>query len=303
MSKKEFNVPPVIFPSGGNPNINIPSQRRQPIRPPFNPNQNLPFMSFDMGSSTIPSTSFSTPLFNTQSSPGIGNFEEELPLLEELGINTRQIWKKTVSILNPFKISPNLHEDADLSAGRNGNLDVYRCLSLIGYCMLPMVIFSALSLFLPQGGVVVFGLAALFVIWSTRVCTRLLVELASCGDEHRVPDNFLKDGVVVLQDTSVAPRGLRRRSCRGDSWVPKLKTAAGSADREGGGPSPPPRLEKTYAVNESIGLKHEVEALRGQLVAANTYVERCKTSTLQAKEAYLTIRAEVEELEKKLDDL
>ncbi|KAF9606282.1 hypothetical protein IFM89_024191 [Coptis chinensis] len=46
-----------------------------------------------------------------------------------------------------------------------------------------------------------------------------------------------------------------------------------------------------------------MEALRGQLVAANTYAERCKTSTLQAKEAYLTIRAEVEELEKKLDDL
>ncbi|KAF9604283.1 hypothetical protein IFM89_004989 [Coptis chinensis] len=56
-------------------------------------------------------------------------------------------------------------------------------------------------------------------------------------------------------------------------------------------------------VNESIGLEHEVEALRVQLVAANTYAERYKTSTLQAKEAYLTIRAEVEELEKKLDDL
>ncbi|KAF9594109.1 hypothetical protein IFM89_027427 [Coptis chinensis] len=62
-------------------------------------------------------------------------------------------------------------------------------------------------------------------------------------------------------------------------------------------------MNKTSAVNESIGLKHEVEALRGQLVAVNTYAERCKTSTLQAKEAYLTIRAEVEELEKKLDDL
>ncbi|PIA28298.1 hypothetical protein AQUCO_07200153v1 [Aquilegia coerulea] len=239
---REFNVPPVVFPSGGNPS-GIPQQRRAQPTAPFQPtttttrstpNPNLPFMSFEIGS-TVPSTSFHTPVFGNNSNigiggggiGGIGGFEDELPLLEELGINTRQIWRKTTSILNPFRINANLHEDADLSgpflflmafglfqllagklhfgiilgwvtvaslflyvvfnmlAGKNGNLDVYRCLSLIGYCMLPMVIFSALSLFVPQGGVVVFGMAAVFVIWSTRVCTRLLVELASCGDEHR----------------------------------------------------------------------------------------------------------------------
>ncbi|WOG97714.1 hypothetical protein DCAR_0417055 [Daucus carota subsp. sativus] len=132
-----------------------------------------------------------------------------------------------MSILNPFRVKPDLHEDSDLSgpflflmafglfqllagklhfgiilgwvtvsalflyvvfnmlAGRNGNLDLYRCLSLIGYCMLPIVILSALSLFVPQGGGVILGVTGVFVIWSTRVCTRLLVELASCGDEHR----------------------------------------------------------------------------------------------------------------------
>ena len=158
---------------------------------------------------------------------GSTSFEDEPPLLEELGINTKQIWNKTISILNPFRVKSDLHEDADLSgpflflmafglfqllagklhfgiilgwvtvaslflyvvfnmlAGRNGNLDLYRCLSLIGYCMLPIVIFSALALFLPQGGVLVFGMMGVFVIWATRVCTRLLVELASCGDEHR----------------------------------------------------------------------------------------------------------------------
>ncbi|KAF8396421.1 hypothetical protein HHK36_018040 [Tetracentron sinense] len=73
----------------------------------------------------------------------------------------------------------------NMLAGRNGNLDLYRCLSLLGYCMLPVVILSAFSLFVPQGGVVIFSLAAVFVLWSTRLCTRLLVELASCGDEHR----------------------------------------------------------------------------------------------------------------------
>ncbi|URE02510.1 hypothetical protein MUK42_20713 [Musa troglodytarum] len=233
---KEFSVPPVVFPSSlGNPNV--PQQRRAPGAAPFQPprpsnpgpaNPSLPFMSFDVGSA--PASSSSAPVFAPAAGGGFsvsGSFEDVPPLLEELGINTRQIWRKTISILNPFRVNPNLHEDADLSgpflflmafglfqllagkfhfgiilgwvtvaalflyivfnmlAGRNGNLDLYRCLSLIGYCMLPMVIFSALSLFVLHGGVVIFLMAAVFVLWSTRVCTALLVELASCGDEHR----------------------------------------------------------------------------------------------------------------------
>jgi hypothetical protein len=220
---KNFNVPPVVFPAGGNPNA-VPQQRRNPtpFQPPRPANPNIAFMSFDMSSATA-STSFSPPQFGG----GLSGFDEEPPLLEELGINTKQIWNKTISILNPVRVNSDLHEDADLSgpflflmafglfqllagklhfgiilgwvtvaalflyvvfnmlAGRNGNLDLYRCLSLIGYCLLPVVILSALSLFVPQGGVVIFSLAAVFVTWSTRVCTKLLVELASCGDEHR----------------------------------------------------------------------------------------------------------------------
>ncbi|KAL8218328.1 hypothetical protein R6Q57_021701 [Mikania cordata] len=227
---KDFNVPPVIFPSGGNPNTG--PQRRlptAPFQPPRSSNPGIPFMSFDIGSSPA-STSFSTPQFGAIGG-GIGsgsvNFDDEPPLLEELGINTKQIWNKTISILNPFRVKADLHEDADLSgpflflmafglfqllagklhfgiilgwvtvaslflyvvfnmlAGRNGNLDLYRCLSLIGYCMLPIVILSAVALFVPQGGVVIFVMMGAFVIWATRVCTRLLVELASYGDEHR----------------------------------------------------------------------------------------------------------------------
>ncbi|XP_024991153.1 protein YIPF5 homolog [Cynara cardunculus var. scolymus] len=225
---REFNVPPVIFPSGGNPNTG--PQRRlptAPFQPPRSSNPSIPFMSFDIGSSPA-STSFSTPQFGSiGSGSASANFDDEPPLLEELGINTKQIWNKTASILNPFRVKADLHEDADLSgpflflmafglfqllagklhfgiilgwvtvaslflyvvfnmlAGRNGNLDLYRCLSLIGYCMLPIVILSAVALFVPQGGLVIFVMMGIFVIWSTRVCTRLLVELASCGDEHR----------------------------------------------------------------------------------------------------------------------
>ncbi|XP_070031364.1 uncharacterized protein [Nicotiana tomentosiformis] len=223
---KEFNVPPVVFPSGGNPG---PQQRRlptAPFQPPKSSNPSIPFMSFDVGSAAA-STSFSTPQFaSTTIGGGSTGFEDEPPLLEELGINTKQIYQKTLSILNPFRVKSDLHEDADLSgpfiflmafglfqllagklhfgiilgwvimaslflyvvfnmlAGRNGNLDLYRCVSLIGYCMLPIVILSAISLFLP-GGLVIKVVTGVFVIWSTRVCTRLVVELASCGDEHR----------------------------------------------------------------------------------------------------------------------
>ncbi|CAH9097279.1 unnamed protein product [Cuscuta europaea] len=225
---KEFNVPPVVFPSGGNPG---PQQRRlptAPFQPPKASTPSIPFMSFDIGSAAAAaSTSFSAPQFaSTTIGGGATGFEDEPPLLEELGINTKQIYQKTLSILNPIRVKAYLHEDADLSgpflflmafglfqllagklhfgillgwvimassflyvvfnmlAGRNGDLDLYRCVSLIGYCMLPIVILSAVSLFLPVG-MVINVVAGVFVLWSTRVCTKLLVELASCGDEHR----------------------------------------------------------------------------------------------------------------------
>ncbi|KAL0317249.1 UNVERIFIED_CONTAM: protein YIPF5 [Sesamum angustifolium] len=96
----------------------------------------------------------------------------------------------------------------NMLAGKNGNLDMYKCLSLIGYCMLPIVMLSAFSLFVPQGGMVIMVITGLFVIWSTRVCTGLVVELANCGDEHRglitsnciaFDDSFLKLSLDVFR--------------------------------------------------------------------------------------------------------
>nr|CAN66766.1 hypothetical protein VITISV_026740 [Vitis vinifera] len=114
---KEFNVPPVVFPAGGNPGPAAVAQRRlptAPFQPPRPANPSIPFMSFDVGSAAA-ATSFPAPQFGGNTI-GIGsNFDDEPPLLEELGINTKQIWNKTVSILNPFRVNPNLHEDADLS--------------------------------------------------------------------------------------------------------------------------------------------------------------------------------------------
>lgn len=106
-------MPPMEFHTGGG----IPvSQPRRPSNPPFQPqmrpvnNPNLQFMSFDVGSA--PSSFAPPPSYRGNS---FGAFEDEPPLLEELGINTRLITKKTLNLLNPFRVNPNLHENADLS--------------------------------------------------------------------------------------------------------------------------------------------------------------------------------------------
>ncbi|CAM8975897.1 hypothetical protein QQ045_028952 [Rhodiola kirilowii] len=223
---KEFSVPPVVFPSGGNPSSTGGLQHRRVPTAPFQPhrptNSGIPFMSFDIGSAisgTIASGSSS-------SLTGSTNFDDEEPLLDELGIHPDLIWRKTRSILNPFRIDPNIHADADLSgpvlyymlfgffqllagkiqfgvilgwivvfslflyvvfnmlAGKAGNLDLHRCTSIIGYSMLPLVLLSAFSLFIPRNGAVGLAVALVFVVWATRTCARLVGVLSGGSDEH-----------------------------------------------------------------------------------------------------------------------
>lgn len=231
--EKKFAVPPVVFPSGGNPGAasgNI--QQRRVATAPFQPSTSgLSFIPFDIGPA-VGSSSSSAGIYGGGPigggpTPGNVNFEDEEPLLDELGIHPDQIWKKTKSVLNPFRVNPAVYKDSDLSgpillymalclfqllagkiqfgvilgwivvssiflyvvfnmlAGRNGNLDLHTCTSVVGYCMLPVVILAAVSLFVPQVGAVRFAVAAVFVLWATRVCTGLMVSLADGGDEHR----------------------------------------------------------------------------------------------------------------------
>ncbi|KFK36522.1 hypothetical protein AALP_AA4G135200 [Arabis alpina] len=236
---KDFAVPPVIFPSGGSAGGAHVQQRRfptNPFQPPRPSSSAIPFMSFDIGSAAASSATQDGPFGGTIASSssfgggggGSASFEDEEPLLDELGIHPDQIWKKTRSILNPFRINQSVHKDSDLSgpiflylalclfqllagkiqfgvilgwivvssiflyvvfnmlAGRNGNLNLHTCTSLVGYCLLPVVVLSAVSLFVPQGaGLVRFVLAAVFVLWSTRACSTLVVSLADGGEEHR----------------------------------------------------------------------------------------------------------------------
>ncbi|OAY42890.1 protein YIPF5 homolog [Manihot esculenta] len=228
---KEFAVPPVIFPSGGNPAVGAASntqQRRVPIvpfQPPRPSNSGIPFMSFDIGSTSAYGAG---PIGGgLTASSGAANFDDEEPLLDELGIHPDQIWSKTKSIMNPFRVNPTVHQDSDLSgpfflyfslclfqllagkfqfgvilgwivvssiflyvvfnmlAGRNGNLNLHTCTSVLGYCLLPVVMLSAFSLFTPQGGPIIFIIAGVFVIWATRACTNLMVAVADGGEEHR----------------------------------------------------------------------------------------------------------------------
>eukprot|EP00249_Psilotum_nudum_P021748 c28229_g1_i1 orf=441-842(+) len=106
--------------------IDVVQQRRaggQPMAPQMRPaptavagsrmgGSGLQFMSFqDLGAAP---TSFPPPAGAFRGSL-FGAFEDELPLLEELGINTNLIMRKTLTVLNPLKVNPDLHEDPDLS--------------------------------------------------------------------------------------------------------------------------------------------------------------------------------------------
>ncbi|KFD51991.1 hypothetical protein M514_07123 [Trichuris suis] len=117
--------------------------------------------------------------------PG-GDVEDELPLLEELGINFEHIGQKTLSVLNPFKeADPSVVNDCDLAGpfvfallfgstlllhgklqfGYIYGVGVIGCVglfillnlmtqcgisfistvSIVGYCLLPMVLLSSVA--------------------------------------------------------------------------------------------------------------------------------------------------------------
>ncbi|KAI4310546.1 hypothetical protein MLD38_035517 [Melastoma candidum] len=230
---KEFAVPPVVFPGGGGgvtgpPNLQqrrVPTAPFQPQPPAAAASSALPFLSFDIGNAASSATIYSG---NLPTSSSAASFDEEEPLLDELGIHPEQIWRKTKSILNPFRVNTTVHhQNSDLSgpilfylslclfqllsgkiqfgvvlgwivvssiflyivfnmlAGRNGRLDLHTCTSVIGYCMLPIVVLSALSLFMPQGSYARFILAGVVIMWATRASTSLMVALAEGEEEHR----------------------------------------------------------------------------------------------------------------------
>ncbi|XP_047085780.1 protein YIPF5-like [Lolium rigidum] len=192
----DFPVPPVVF------DVSIPNYSQQhnpipetgPLQPPtpvFPDDDERPLLEeldIDLGLVWRKTLSILHPLRSTDPALHAENADLSGPFLFVLSFGLFQLlagklhfgvalgWVTVASVFLYFVFSK-------LSAGRRGDVNLYRCLSLVGYGMLPMVIFSAVSLFLPRGGRLIFGVALGFVLWSTRVCTRLLA--SGAAEEHR----------------------------------------------------------------------------------------------------------------------
>jgi len=203
-----------------------PSPSYQPVlpqQPIFNPR------SFDSGtpqhntSPPINPLSFWSYLGRATSDTSFqyhGTFDDEPPLLEELGINFDYIKRKTISVLNPFQraIDPELLNDSDLSgpfcfalllglilllsgkwtfdyiygfgavgcismyalvnlmAGAVYNVDVYKTISILGYCLLPMTILAGISVVYSLEGIIGAVLAISCVSWCSYSAALLFTE-------------------------------------------------------------------------------------------------------------------------------
>lgn len=144
------------------------------------------------------------------------DFDDEPPLLEELGINFEHIWQKTLSVLNPFKLTDShIMDDTDLTGpllfclafggflllhgkvqfgyiygfSALGCLAMYIVLNLmsltgvsvgcvisvLGYCLLPMVGLSGVSLFMSLQGSLGSILTAVIIGWCSLASSKLFV--------------------------------------------------------------------------------------------------------------------------------
>ncbi|KAG5188121.1 YIPF5-like protein [Tribonema minus] len=146
--------------------------------------------------------------------PGAGQFDNEPPLLEELGINFEHIWAKTRAVLVPTRrIESAYLDETDLAgplvfalvfgtclllAGKlhfgyiygfgafgcgalslvlnlmgDRPIDAWRTTSVLGYCLLPVVLLSAVGIALDLSGRVGLALAGAAVAWSCTAATKL----------------------------------------------------------------------------------------------------------------------------------
>ncbi|XP_013780315.2 protein YIPF5-like [Limulus polyphemus] len=144
------------------------------------------------------------------------NFEDEPPLLEELGINFDHIMQKTLAVLNPIKepeasilqetdltgplvfcmvfggfllLSGKVHFGYVYGIGVLGCLAMYALLnmmsisgisagctvSVLGYCLLPMVILSGVSIIFSLKGIFGIVIAIIVIFWCALSASKLFV--------------------------------------------------------------------------------------------------------------------------------
>uniref|UniRef100_A0ABM5GI22 Protein YIPF n=1 Tax=Pogona vitticeps TaxID=103695 RepID=A0ABM5GI22_9SAUR len=156
------------------------------------------------------------------------SFDEEPPLLEELGINFDHIWQKTLTVLNPMKPADgSIMNETDLTgpmvfclalggtlllAGKvhfgyvygmsaigciaiHALLNLmsiasvsYGCVaSVLGYCLLPMVILSTYAVFFSLQGSLVTVLALIIIGWCSLSASKIFTSaLAMEGQQFLV---------------------------------------------------------------------------------------------------------------------
>lgn len=162
------------------------------------------------------------PIFNESTTE---NYDDEPPLLEELGINFDHIWQKTVAVLNPFRdtdasilqetdltgplvfclcfggfllLSGKIHFGYIYGIGVLGCLAMYALINLmsesgvsfgctvsvLGYCLLPMVVLSGLSV-LSLKGTLCTALTIIAVSWCSLSASKLFV--TALAMDHQQP--------------------------------------------------------------------------------------------------------------------
>ncbi|KAF3929605.1 hypothetical protein ABW19_dt0209384 [Dactylella cylindrospora] len=156
---------------------------------------------------------------------GTGGYDDEPPLLEELGINFGHIKMKTLAVLNPMApIDQHIMDDSDLAgpilfcflfgtflllSGRvhfgyiygcavlgsfslhyilnlmalpGVSINYIRSASVLGYCLLPLVITSFFGVAFPMDGVIGFGVTAIAITWCTYSSSAMFVAVLRVRD-------------------------------------------------------------------------------------------------------------------------
>jgi protein YIPF5/7 len=169
------------------------------------------------------------------------DFEQEPPLLEELGINFEHIYRKTICVLNPFaKPHESIVHDEDLAGplvfciaygfslllmGKVhfgfiygitalGCLSMYLLLNLmsekgvsamcigstLGYCLLPMVLFSFISSLISLQGYYGLAVSILFILWCSISSSKLFVNALNMLNQQMLVlyPCFLLYGIFAL---------------------------------------------------------------------------------------------------------
>ncbi|XP_018419987.1 PREDICTED: protein YIPF7 [Nanorana parkeri] len=144
------------------------------------------------------------------------NFEDEPPLLEELGINFNHIWQKTLTVLKPWKPADgSIMNETDLTGplmfsfalgsalllagkihfGYMYTMSIFGCLgihallnlmsitgvshgcvaSVLGYCLLPMVILSCFAIIFSLQGIAGTILATAIIGWCSFSASKIFI--------------------------------------------------------------------------------------------------------------------------------